>query len=52
MGVVHLALESARTTYLRNKDMFKDLPQPSKKQLVFEEDKDDTSLLDENQLKK
>ena len=47
-----LALESARTTYLRNKDMFKDLPQPSKKQLVFEEDKDDTSLLDENQLKK
>ena len=47
-----LALESARTTYLRNKDIFKDLPQPSKKQLVFEEDKDDTSLLDENQLKK
>jgi hypothetical protein len=47
-----LALESAKTTYLRNKDMFKDLPQPSKKQLVFEEDKDDTSLLDENQLKK
>ena len=47
-----LALESAKTTYLRNKDMFKNLPQPSKKQLVFEEDKDDTSLLDENQLKK
>ena len=47
-----LALESAKTTYLRNKDMFKDLPQPSKKQLVFEENKDDTSLLDESQLKR
>ncbi len=47
-----LALESAHITYLKNKDMFKSIPQPSKKQLVFEEDKDDTSLLDEKQLKK
>ena len=47
-----LALESARTTYLRNKDIFKNIPQSNKKQLVFEEDKDNTSLLDENQLKK
>ena len=47
-----LALESAHITYLKNKDMFKNIPQPSKKQLVFEEDKDDTSLLDEKQLKK
>ena len=39
-------------TYLKNKDMFKNIPQPSKKQLVFEEDKDNTSLLDEKQLKK
>ena len=45
-----LALEeSARITYLKNKDMFREL---NKKQLIFEEDKDDTSLLDENQLKK
>ena len=49
-----LALESARTTYLKNKDMFKSLNKfaKNKKQLVFEEDKDNTSLLDENQLKK
>ena len=47
-----LALESAQMTYLRNKEIFKDLPQPNKKQLVFEEDKDNSSLLDENQLKK
>ena len=47
-----LALESARTTYLKNLDMFKSIPQPNKKQLVFEENKDNTSLLDENQLKK
>ena len=46
-----LALESAQMTYLRNKEIFKDLPQPNKKQLVFEEDKDNTSLLDESQLK-
>ncbi len=44
-----LALESAETTYLKNKDIFKKL---NKKQLVFEHDKDDTSLLDEKQLKK
>ena len=44
-----LALESARITYLKNKDMFKEL---NKKKLIFEEDKDNTSLLDENQLKK
>ena len=44
-----LALESAKTTYLKNLEMFKNL---NKKKLIFEEDKDDTSLLDEKQLKK
>ena len=44
-----MALESAKTTYLKNKDMFKKL---DGKKLIFEEDKDNTSLLDENQLKK
>ncbi len=44
-----LALESAKTTYLKNIDMFKKL---DKKRLIFEENKDDTSLLDEKQLKK
>jgi len=44
-----LAFESAKTTYLKNLDMFKSL---NKKKLIFEEDKDDTSLLDEKQLKK
>ena len=44
-----LALEAAQTTFLKNKDMFKKM---NKKQLVFEQDKDNTSLLDENQLKK
>lgn len=44
-----LALESARTTFLKNKDIFKKLNQ---KKLIFEEDKDTSSLLDENQLKK
>ena len=44
-----LALENAQVTFLKNKDMFKKM---NKKQLVFEQDKDDTSLLDENQLKK
>jgi hypothetical protein len=39
-------------TFLRNKDIFKDIPRPNKKQLVFEEDKDTSSLLDEKQLKK
>jgi len=48
-----LALESAaKISYLKNKDIFKSLPNPNKKQLVFEEDKDTSSLLDENQLKK
>ena len=44
-----LALENAQVTFLKNKDMFKKM---NKKQLVFEQDKDNTSLLDENQLKK
>jgi hypothetical protein len=44
-----LALENAQTTLLKNKNMFKKM---NKKQLVFEQDKDNTSLLDENQLKK
>ena len=44
-----LALESAKTVFLKNKDIFKKMTQ---KKLIFEEDKDDTSLLDENQLKK
>jgi len=44
-----LALESAKTTYLRNKDMFKKL---DGKKLIFERDKDTSSLLDEKQLKK
>ena len=43
-----LALENAQTTLLKNKDMFKKM---NKKQLVFEQDQDDTSLLDEKQLK-
>ena len=43
-----LALESADVTYLKNKDMFKKM---NKKQLVFEENKDDSNLLDEKQLK-
>jgi len=40
--------ESAQVTYLKNKHIFKDLPQ---KKLIFEEDKDDSTLLDESQLK-
>ena len=43
-----LALENAQTTFLKNQSMFKKM---NKKQLVFEHDKDDTSLLDEKQLK-
>ena len=43
-----LALESAKTTYLKNKDIFKKMTQ---KKLIFEENKDTSSLLDENQLK-
>ena len=44
-----LVLENAQITYLKNKDIFKKM---NKKQLVFEQDKDTSSLLDENQLKK
>ena len=43
-----LALESSKTTYLKNKDMFKKM---NKKKLVFEQNKDNSSLLDEKQLK-
>ena len=43
-----LALENAQTTFLKNQNMFKKM---NKKQLVFEQDKDNTSLLDEKQLK-
>jgi hypothetical protein len=34
--------------YLKNKDIFKSL---NKKKLIFEEDKDDSKLLDDSQLK-
>jgi len=44
-----LALETAQTTYMKNLDMFKSL---DKKELIFEEQKDDSTLLDEKQLKK
>jgi len=44
-----LALENAQITFLKNKDIFKKM---NKKQLVFEQNKDTSSLLDENQLKK
>jgi hypothetical protein len=40
--------ESPKVTYLKNKDIFKKLPT---KRLVFENDKDNTNLLDESQLK-
>ena len=43
-----LALESAKTTYMKNKDMFKKI---NKKQLVFENNKTNSKLLDESQLK-
>ncbi len=43
-----LALENAKITFLKNKDIFQSL---SKKKLIFEEDKSASSLLDENQLK-
>tara|TARA_B110000467_G_scaffold105525_1_gene95932 strand:- start:2528 stop:3454 length:927 start_codon:yes stop_codon:yes gene_type:complete len=39
---------SAQTTYLKNKEIFKSL---NKKKLIFEEDKNTSSLLDESQLK-
>ena len=41
--------ENAKVTYLKNKDIFKQL---NKKQLVFEQDKKDSTLLDESQLKR
>jgi hypothetical protein len=43
-----LALESAKISFLKNKNIF---PQSYEKKLIFEQDKDNTSLLDENQLK-
>ena len=44
-----LALETAKTTYLKNKDLFNQL---NSKKLIFEQDKEDIPLLDEKQLKK
>jgi|TARA_B100000780_G_scaffold227110_1_gene166379 hypothetical protein len=43
-----LALEGAKMVYLQNKQIFETL---DRKNLVFNEDKDSSSLLDENQLK-
>ena len=43
-----LKLEGARTTYLKNLDAFKKM---GEKSLIFEQDKDDSTLLDESQLK-
>jgi len=43
-----IALEGTRKTYLQNKDMFSKIPT---KRLVFEDDKQAESLLDEKQLK-
>jgi len=40
--------ESAQVTFLKNKEMFQKM---NKKQLVFEQDQDDSKLLDESQLK-
>ena len=40
--------ESAQVTFLKNKEMFQKI---NKKQLVFEQDQDDSKLLDESQLK-
>ena len=40
--------ESAHVTYLKNKEIFKSL---NKKKLIFEEDENTSSLLDESQLK-
>ena len=48
-------LESAKTTFLKNKDIFRQLDQGlvnnNNKKLIFEEDKDDSQLLDDSQLK-
>jgi len=43
-----LALENTQISYLKNKDMFKKM---NEKVLIFEQDKDDSTLLDEKQLK-
>jgi hypothetical protein len=43
-----MALENAQVAFLKNKNMFAKM---DKKKLIFEHDKDDTSLLDEKQLK-
>ena len=43
-----MALENAQVAFLKNKGMFAKM---DKKKLIFEHDKDDTSLLDEKQLK-
>ncbi len=43
-----LALENTQVSYLKNKDIFKKM---NEKILIFEQDKDDSSLLDEKQLK-
>lgn len=43
-----MALENAQVAFLKNKGMFAKM---DKKKLIFEQDKDDTSLLDEKQLK-
>ena len=44
-------LESAKITFLKNKDIFKSLDSLGGKKLIFEEDKDDSNLLDDSQLK-
>jgi len=43
-----ITLEAAKKSYLQNKDMLKKIPT---KRLVFEDDKQAESLLDEKQLK-
>ena len=43
-----LALENTQISYLKNRDMFKKM---NEKVLIFEQDKDDSTLLDEKQLK-
>jgi hypothetical protein len=43
-----MALENTQVSFLKNRDMFSKM---DKKKLIFEQDKDDTSLLDEKQLK-
>jgi hypothetical protein len=43
-----MALENAHVTFMKNKDIFNKIPT---KKLIFEADRDNTSLLDEKQLK-